>query len=113
VTTHVDHSKSRDQRPGRVLRWLLRLPVRLYRPALRVVLGRTTFVPSHRALTEDDAVSVMAHDERRNRLAAQIVRMALSRLTGWSYDGSEAARRLPVSQCPLVAFQPSISATGS
>jgi hypothetical protein len=86
VTTHVDHSKSRDQRPGRVLRWRLRLPVRLYRPALRVVLGRTTFVPSHRALTEDDAVSV---------------------------DGFQAARRLPVSQCPLVAFQPSISATGS
>jgi deazaflavin-dependent oxidoreductase (nitroreductase family) len=173
VTTHVDGGKSRDRRPGRALRWLLRLPVRLYRwrlgwllghrflllvhvgrrtgrihetvlevvqydrtsgvavvmsgfgrradwyqnlrhrPALRVVIGRTTFVPSHRDLTQEAAISVMANYERRNRLAAPIVRMVLSRLTGWSYDGSEAARRRLVSQCPLVAFRPAISETVS
>jgi deazaflavin-dependent oxidoreductase (nitroreductase family) len=76
------------------------------RPATRVVLGRRSFVPTHRELTQDEAVAVMADYERRNRIAAPVIRRVLSRLVGWRYDGTEAARRRLVDERPLVLFAP-------
>jgi hypothetical protein len=52
------------------------------------------------------AERLFAEWERRNRLIAPIVRAVNSRLVGWSYDGTPAARRRVVEQLPLVAFQP-------
>ncbi len=49
-------------------------------------------------------VRILADYERRNRLAAPVIRLVLSRLLGWSYDGTPAARRLAVQALPLVAF---------
>ncbi len=48
----------------------------------------------------------MAGYERRNRIAAPIVRFVLSRLAGFRYDGSDAGRRKLVATLPLVAFRP-------
>jgi deazaflavin-dependent oxidoreductase (nitroreductase family) len=76
------------------------------RPALEVVIGRRAFVPAHRELTEEEAIEVVADYERRNRLAAPILGAVLSRLLGWRYDGSDAARRRLVSERPLVALWP-------
>jgi hypothetical protein len=48
---------------------------------------------------------VVAGYERRNRLITLIIRIVLSRLLGWGYDGSEKARQRLVKQLPLVAFR--------
>jgi deazaflavin-dependent oxidoreductase (nitroreductase family) len=88
---------------GRRSDWYLNLQ---QRPALEVAVGRRAFRPSHRQLTQEEAVSVMAGYERRNRLAAPLVRVVLSRLLGWRYDGSDAARRRLASERPLVALWP-------
>jgi len=57
-------------------------------------------------LEESEAVSIVADYERRNRWVTPIVRRILSRLLGWRYDGSDAARRRMVRQLPVVAFDP-------
>jgi deazaflavin-dependent oxidoreductase (nitroreductase family) len=88
---------------GRRSDWYLNLQ---RRPALEVVIGRRAFRPAHRQLTRDEVVAVMADYERRNRLAAPVVRAVLSRLLGWRYDGSDAARRRLASERPLVALWP-------
>jgi deazaflavin-dependent oxidoreductase (nitroreductase family) len=75
-------------------------------PATKVVVGRRSFVPTHRDLSEDEAIATLADYERRNRIAAPVVRWALSRLVGWRYDGSEASRRRLVKEHPLVLFTP-------
>ncbi|HJP72934.1 MAG TPA: hypothetical protein VJ914_01625 [Pseudonocardiaceae bacterium] len=43
---------------------------------------------------------------RRNRLIAPVLRLVLTKLLGWSYDSSDAARGRLVGQLPLVAFRP-------
>ena len=43
--------------------------------------------------------------ERRNRLVAPVVRVVLSRLIGWRYDGSPPARERLVSELPILAFR--------
>jgi deazaflavin-dependent oxidoreductase (nitroreductase family) len=88
---------------GRRSDWYLNLR---QRPALEVVVGRRVFRPSHRQLTQEEAISVMADYERQNRLAAPLVRVVLSHLLGWRYDGSDAARRRLAGERPLVAFWP-------
>jgi hypothetical protein len=64
------------------------------------------FRPEHRILDQTEAAAVLADYERRNRLIAPIVRMVLSRLLGWRYDGGPTARRRLVRQLPVVAFRP-------
>ena len=76
-------------------------------PAVEVAIGRRRFRPQHRILEETEASRVLAGYERRNRLIAPIVRLALGWLAGWPYDGSDAARARLVRQLPLVAFRPS------
>jgi deazaflavin-dependent oxidoreductase (nitroreductase family) len=74
--------------------------------ALLVATGRRRFLPRWRRLDHAEAASVLAGYERRNRLIAPIVRAVLSRLVGWRYDGSDAARRRLVDQLPMLAFRP-------
>jgi deazaflavin-dependent oxidoreductase (nitroreductase family) len=76
------------------------------RPAREVVIGRRSFVPTHRDLTQDEAVAAVAGYERRNRVAAPIIRWVLSKLVGWRYDGTDQARRRLVGERPLVMFTP-------
>jgi hypothetical protein len=75
-------------------------------PALEVAIGRRRFRPQHRILDETEAAGVLAGYEQRNRLIAPIVRLALSWLAGWPYDGSDAARARLVRQLPMVGFRP-------
>ncbi len=56
-----------------------------------------------------EGAAVLADYERRNRLAAPLVRRILSRLANFGYDGSEAARRELATRLPLVAFSPAQS----
>jgi deazaflavin-dependent oxidoreductase (nitroreductase family) len=72
--------------------------------ALEIRIGRQRYHPAVRLLPEDEAVAVLADYERRNRLAAPIIRAVLSRLCGFRYDGSESGRRRVVRALPLVAF---------
>ncbi len=59
-----------------------------------------------RALGPAEAAGVIVDYERRNRLALPVVRRLLSRLAGFHYDGSEAARRTLAHRLPLIAFTP-------
>jgi hypothetical protein len=51
-------------------------------------------------------VQVVRSYERRNRFIAPVIRLVLSRLLGWRYNGSEGDRRRLVAQLTLVAFRP-------
>ncbi|MGA8047565.1 MAG: hypothetical protein WCA30_14995 [Dermatophilaceae bacterium] len=52
----------------------------------------------------EEAATILADYERRNRLAAPLIRFVLSRLLGWRYDGSTQARRRAAEALPVVAF---------
>lgn len=58
-------------------------------------------------MTHDDPSLTICgpHTERRNRFIATVVRAVLSRLVGWRYDGTDAARRRLVVQPPMLAFR--------
>jgi deazaflavin-dependent oxidoreductase (nitroreductase family) len=58
-----------------------------------------------RRLGTAEAAAALAGYERRNRLAAPVVRRVLSRLAGFPYDGSPAARERLVAALPAVAFR--------
>ncbi len=89
---------------GRRTGWLHNVEAGL---AHEVRLGRQRFAPAWRILPPDEAERIFADYERRNRLIAPIIRAVLSRLLGWRYDGTSAARRRAVEQLSLVAFRPS------
>lgn len=74
--------------------------------ALAVATGGRRYAPAHRFLDADEATAGVADYERRNRLVAPVVRAVLSRLVGWHYDGTDAARHRLVAQLPLLAFRP-------
>lgn len=73
---------------------------------VEVIIGRRSFTASHRTLPPDEAAEVLADYERRNRLAAPVVRLVLTRLVGWRYDGSPQARARLVRELPFLAFRP-------
>jgi hypothetical protein len=75
-------------------------------PAAEIAIESRRFRPEHRILDQTEAAAVLADYERRNRLIAPIVRMVLTRLVGWRYDGGPDARRRLVRQLPMVAFRP-------
>lgn len=62
-------------------------------PAKELVIGRRSFVPTYRELPKDEAAAVLADYDRRNRIAAPIIRGTLSRLIGWRYDGYASCLR--------------------
>jgi deazaflavin-dependent oxidoreductase (nitroreductase family) len=73
---------------------------------VEIRISRQRFPAQVRELDADEAVHVLAGDERRNRIAAPVVRAVLSKLVGFRYDGSDASRRRVVDALPLVAFRP-------
>jgi deazaflavin-dependent oxidoreductase (nitroreductase family) len=88
---------------GRRTGWLHNVEAGL---AHEVRTGRQRFAPAYRILPPDEAERIFADYERRNRLIAPIIRAVLSRLLGWRYDGTPAARRRAVEQLALVGFRP-------
>jgi deazaflavin-dependent oxidoreductase (nitroreductase family) len=88
---------------GRDADWLRNIEAH---PGPRVEVGSLRFVADHRILDTEEAIAVLAGYERRNRFAAPIIRLALSRLLGWRYRGANADRVRLVEQRPLVAFRP-------
>ncbi|MCX2934495.1 nitroreductase family deazaflavin-dependent oxidoreductase [Mycobacterium sp. CVI_P3] len=75
-------------------------------PPVEVASGRRAFVPAWRRLDAAEAEVVIADYERRNRLITPVVRLGLSKLVGWRYDGTPAARERLVSELPLLGFRP-------
>ena len=74
--------------------------------AVEVAIARERFSPALRELELAEAAAVLGDYERRNRLVAPIVRAVLSRLVGWRYDGTPAARERLVGERPILAFAP-------
>ena len=74
--------------------------------AVELAIGSERFRPDFRELAPAQAATVLGDYERRNRLAAPIVRAVLSRLVGWRYDGSPSARERLVGERPILAFRP-------
>ncbi len=74
--------------------------------ATEIRIARQCWRPQVRHLSPEEASSVMADYERRNRLAGPLLRAVLSRLAGFRYDGSAPARLRLVQALPLVAFRP-------
>jgi deazaflavin-dependent oxidoreductase (nitroreductase family) len=88
---------------GRRTGWLHNVEAGL---ADEVWTGRERFAPAWRILPPHEAERMLADYECRNRLIAPIVRAVLSRLLGWHYDATAAARRRAVEQLALVGFRP-------
>ncbi len=88
---------------GRRSNWYLNV---LGGGAQEVAIGRIRFTPQTRVLEAEEAGSVLADYERRNRLVAPLIRRLLAELTGVPYDGSDEARRSVVRRLPLVGFRP-------
>jgi deazaflavin-dependent oxidoreductase (nitroreductase family) len=74
--------------------------------AVEIAIGRERFQPDYRELPPPEAAAVLADYERRNWVLAPLVRAVLSRLVGWRYDGSVAARERLVLERPILAFRP-------
>ena len=75
-------------------------------PSLEVVIGSQRFIAAYRVLGQDEAVEVIAGYEQRNWFIAPVIRLVLSRLLGWQYEGREDDRRRLVAQLPFIAFRP-------
>ena len=75
-------------------------------PALRIEIGRESYIPEQRFLSEDEAVAAALEfrdrHPRRLRLIAAIL--------GWGALGSEAAVRELVRRRPFVSFRPAAEA---
>jgi deazaflavin-dependent oxidoreductase (nitroreductase family) len=76
--------------------------------AVEIEIARLRFTPHVRGVDADEAVRALRDYERRNRIAAPLVRAVLSKLDGFPYDGSPAASRRLVDVLPLVAFRPDL-----
>ncbi len=72
----------------------------------RIDIGRQTFEAGFRRLPMREAAAVFQDYEQRNRLVRPVVRMALSRLLGWRYDGSPEALERLADELPVVEFSP-------
>lgn len=88
---------------GRRAGWLHNVKAGLGR---EVRTGAQRYVPAWRILPVEEAETLFADYERRNRVAGPIVRAVLGRLLGWRYDGTPAARRRAVEQLAFVGFRP-------
>lgn len=70
-----------------------------------VTVGRTTCPVTHRVLDIDEAMDVLVDYERRNRLIAPLLRRALSALVGKPLRGTNADRRMLVSELPFIRLR--------
>jgi deazaflavin-dependent oxidoreductase (nitroreductase family) len=71
------------------------------RPALRVQIGRKTYVPEQRFLGEDEAVEVVTEFRQRHRGRVRLITTIL----GWDIRTDTAVREF-VRARPFVAFRP-------
>jgi deazaflavin-dependent oxidoreductase (nitroreductase family) len=71
-------------------------------PAVRVTLGRETFVPVHRFLSEDEAFEVVAHFRREHPVRVRLATTILH----WGDFRSDATVRDFIPTHPFVAFRP-------
>lgn len=92
---------------GRKTGWLHNVEAGLAR---EVWIGRERWVPAWRRLEPDEGAAVIEHYERHSGIPVVVVRAVLSRLLGWSYDGSPEARRRLVEQLALIGFRPATAA---
>jgi deazaflavin-dependent oxidoreductase (nitroreductase family) len=74
-------------------------------PNPEVVIGSQRFFATYRVLDEEEAVRVITGYEQRNWLVAPIIRLILSHLLGWRYDGSRDDRLQLAAQLPFIAFR--------
>ncbi len=74
--------------------------------AVEVAIGRERFSPAYRELECRHAAAVLGDYEQRNHVVTPILRLVLSRLVGWRYDGSSAARERLVGELPILALRP-------
>ena len=74
--------------------------------AVEVAISRERFRPAYRELESVEAAAVLGDYEERNRVVTAIVRVVLSRLVGWHYDGSPPARQRLVLERPILALRP-------
>ena len=88
---------------GRSAQWYRNL---LADKATEVAIGRERFVPRYREMDPVEAAAVLAGYERRYRYIAPLVRLVLSWLVGWHYDGTTGKRLQLVSELPMVALRP-------
>jgi len=72
------------------------------RPALQVQIGRESFTPDHRFLSEDESLAVVADFQRRH---PQRLRLLVS-ILGWADLRSDAAARDFVNTRPFVSLRP-------
>lgn len=72
------------------------------RPALRVQIGRESFVPRQRFLSEDEAFAVAVAFRRRHPRRLRL----LCRVLGWGDLSTDAALREFISTRPFVALRP-------
>lgn len=78
-------------------------------PAVRVQIGRKSFVPQQRFLTADDAFAVAVHFRRHHPWRLRL----MSRVLGWGDLRTDAAVREFVGPRPFVAFRPADAADAS
>lgn len=71
-----------------------------------IAVSRERFRADHRLLQPEEAAEVLARYQRHHPLLAPVVRLVLSRLLGWRYDGSPAARLQVAAERPIVGFRP-------
>ncbi len=72
-------------------------------PALKVQIGRESFTPEQRLLSEDESAAVVAEFRRRHPYRLRL----LASVLGWDDLRSDAAARDFVSTRPFVALRPS------
>ena len=73
--------------------------------AAEVAIARQRYEPCHRELEPAQAVAILAAYERRNRFIAPLIKRILSRLLGWRYTGTDAARLKLVHELPIIALR--------
>lgn len=71
-----------------------------------ITVGRRSFDVDARVVDDQDAANLLADYERRNGWMRPIIRRVLSRLSGLSYDGTDASRLQVARRLPVVEFSP-------
>ena len=71
-------------------------------PALRVQIGRDSFTPQQRFLSEDESLAVVAEFRRQHPQRSRLIASIL----GWGDLGSDAVARNFVSTRPFVSLRP-------
>lgn len=79
--------------------WIRNIRVR---PALRVQIGRESFIPEQRFLSAEESVAVVAEFRRRHPWRSRLIPWIM----GWGDLGSDKAARDFVSTRPFVSLRP-------